>query len=407
MNIARPHTFRLIAPFALAYFFSYGLRTINSAIAPKLISELGLSEASLGLMTAAYFLSFALAQLPIGLAIDRFGPRRVNAGLLVFAVMGCICFAMGRSKTSLLIARSLIGLGVSGALMTAIKSNAQWFVLDRLPAMNAWVHVWGLIGAVVSTLPVAWLVRTAGISGVFFAAALVGTGASVALWLVARDKPHVGQHETLAQNLLGTARVFGARHFWTLAIVASLALGSHMAMQGLWVGQWLRHARMLSESAAGDALFTMMLAGACGALVWGQLASAMAARGVAPLTVYGVACGLNVLILVLMATQPDLPANVLAAAYTFTGMGGSLCYAVLTARFPIALTGRANTSLNLLIFVVAFSVQAGAGFALNGLQQRGFSTPSAYSSLLLGLAAVMTMALIWALVDKPREAIAP
>lgn len=401
---AMPSTLRLIAPFALGYFFSYGLRTVNAAIAPKLIAELGISEAALGLMTAAYFLSFAAAQLPIGIAIDRYGPRRVNALLLLVAVAGCGLFALGRAESTLLLARALIGLGVSGALMTAIKSNAQWFDLHHLPAMNAWVHVWGLLGAVASTVPIAWLVGVAGIPGAFMAAAAVGLAASLLLWWCYPDKPQAGPAETLGQNLAGTWRVFRAREFWSLATVASIALGSHMAMQGLWVGQWLRHVRLLNEADVTQALFWMMVAGAVGALGWGQVATRLARHGVAPLSVYGAACGLHVLTLLLLATNPALPAAWLTAAYALTGMGGSLCYAVLTARFPIALAGRANTSVNLLIFVVAFGVQAGAGFALHSLEHHwNLDTSTAYATLLGGLALLITATLLWALLDKRHQ----
>ncbi|WP_269531763.1 nitrate/nitrite transporter [Chitinimonas sp. BJYL2] len=399
----RPHVIPLLAPFALGYFFSYGLRTINAAIAPRLIADLGISEAGLGLLTSVYFLTFAAAQLPIGLAIDRFGPRRVNATLLLIAVAGCLLFAVGQRESVLLLARALIGLGVSGALMTSIKHNAQWFSLRELPAMNGWVHVWGLVGAVVSTVPVAWLVGTTGIVGAFMAAASVGLAASLLLWFVAPEKPHEGEHESLRENLAGTVSIFRSRAFWSLATVAGLALGSHMAMQGLWVGQWLRQVGGLGEAAVGQALLWMMLAGAVGALGWGQLATRLSAHGVAPLTVYGTACGLHVLVLIALAANPAVPAPVMTAAYALTGMGGSLCYAVLTARFPVALAGRVNTSVNLLIFAVAFGLQAGAGYLLALLgSQFGLSTPQAYTALLLGLAAIIATTLAWALFDKPH-----
>lgn len=393
---------RLLAPFALGYFFSYGLRTVNAAIAPRLSSELGISEATLGLLTAVYFLTFAAAQLPIGIAIDRFGPRRVNAWLLLVAVAGCGLFALGKSEASLLLARGLIGLGVSGCLMTAIKSNAQWFGLHELPAMNAWVHVWGLIGAVASTLPIAWLVGVAGIPGAFLAAGSVGLLASLLLWTTVPDAPHSARPESLADNLRGTWSVFRARAFWSLALVAALALGAHMAMQGLWVGQWLRHVRLLEEAEVGHALFWMMVAGAVGALGWGQLATRLARQGMSALSVYGLACGLHVLATLLLAFNVGLPPLVLTMFYALTGMGGSLCYAVLTARFPVALAGRANTSVNLLIFIVAFSVQAGAGYALHGLEQQGLSTELAYRVLLVATTIAIALSLAWALLDRPR-----
>ena len=73
---------RVFLPFALGYYLSYLLRTVNAVISPRLTDELGLSAASLGLLTSAYFLAFGAAQIPVGIALDRFGPRRVEAALL-------------------------------------------------------------------------------------------------------------------------------------------------------------------------------------------------------------------------------------------------------------------------------------------------------------------------------------
>jgi hypothetical protein len=84
---------RLFVPFALGYFVSYFLRNANAVIAEDLIRELGLTAADLGLLTGAYLAAFGLAQLPLGLLLDRYGPRRVEASLLLIAAAGCLIFA--------------------------------------------------------------------------------------------------------------------------------------------------------------------------------------------------------------------------------------------------------------------------------------------------------------------------
>lgn len=107
---------RLFLPFAFGYFLSYLYRTVNGVAGPLLSHELGLADADLGLLTSTYFLAFGAAQLPLGLALDRFGPRRVEAGLLLIAALGAVIFAAASSLTELAIGRALIGLGVSACL---------------------------------------------------------------------------------------------------------------------------------------------------------------------------------------------------------------------------------------------------------------------------------------------------
>src|SRR3990172_11911791 len=80
-------------PFACGYFLSYAFRAINAIISQDLVRDLGLAPAQLGLLTAAYFFTFALAQLPLGVLLDRFGPRRVEAVLLLFAAAGTGIFS--------------------------------------------------------------------------------------------------------------------------------------------------------------------------------------------------------------------------------------------------------------------------------------------------------------------------
>ncbi|MEE9317571.1 MAG: MFS transporter, partial [Rhodospirillales bacterium] len=127
---------RVFIPFALGYFLSYLLRVVNAVIAPDLIADLGLTAAELGLLTSANFLAFAVAQLPLGILLDRFGPRRTEAVLLLFAALGAFIFAVAGSAPGLIAGRALIGFGTSACLMAAFKAYVMWFPGERIPFIN-------------------------------------------------------------------------------------------------------------------------------------------------------------------------------------------------------------------------------------------------------------------------------
>src|SRR5258708_8866395 len=131
---------RLIAcvflPFAAGYYLSYLFRTINALISDRLISDVGLGTADLGLLTSVYFLVFAAAQIPIGILLDRFGPRRVQSALLLVAAAGAGLFAMSTGLPSLLISRAIIGLAVSAALTAGLKSIVLWFPRAPVALVN-------------------------------------------------------------------------------------------------------------------------------------------------------------------------------------------------------------------------------------------------------------------------------
>ncbi len=113
---------RLFVPFAAGYFLSYLFRTVNAVIGPVLARELNLGDNALGLLTSTYFLAFGAAQLPLGMLLDRFGPRRVEAVLLLLAGSGAAVFAISDTLTGLAIGRALIGLGVAACLMASFKA---------------------------------------------------------------------------------------------------------------------------------------------------------------------------------------------------------------------------------------------------------------------------------------------
>ena len=125
---AAPKAMRLVLtallPFALGYLLSFLFRSINAVSAPAFRADLGLDADTVGLLTSAYFLGFSLSQLPLGIALDRFGPRRCSAVLLVVAAIGSLVFGLAGDLAGLTLGRALIGFGVSVALMAAFKANA-------------------------------------------------------------------------------------------------------------------------------------------------------------------------------------------------------------------------------------------------------------------------------------------
>src|SRR5215467_10539969 len=138
---------RVFLPFTAAFFLSCVFRTINALISPELSSELALDAADLGFLTSVYFLTFAALQLPVGIWLDRYGPRRVQGTLLVFAAAGAMLFSLSKGFAALVLGRALIGLGVAAAFTGGLKAIVLWFPKDRVGAMNGWMVMLGALGA--------------------------------------------------------------------------------------------------------------------------------------------------------------------------------------------------------------------------------------------------------------------
>lgn len=178
-------------PFAAGFYLSYLFRNINAVIADPITTELGLDAGQFGLLTSVYFLAFAAAQLPVGILLDRYGPRRVQSGLFVIAAAGAALFALSESFLPLVLSRALIGLGVAAALAAGLKAIVLWFPKERLPLANGWMVMLGALGAVTATTPVEALLASTGWRELFLVLAALTAVCALVVYLVVPDAPSV------------------------------------------------------------------------------------------------------------------------------------------------------------------------------------------------------------------------
>jgi MFS family permease len=157
----------VLLPFAAGYYLSYVFRTISAVIASTLATEFKLGPAELGSMTSVYFLAFVAVQLPAGIALDRYGPRRVQSVLLLVAAAGSLLFAFAESVAGLMFGRALIGLGVATALMAGLKAIVLWVPPERVALANGYMIMLGALGAVTATAPAEWVIEYLGWRGLF------------------------------------------------------------------------------------------------------------------------------------------------------------------------------------------------------------------------------------------------
>lgn len=391
---------RILLPFAAGYFLSYLYRTVNAVIAGRLADDPALGEGldagALGLLTSAYFLSFAAAQLPLGILLDRYGPRRVEAALLVIAAIGAVVFAMAGGLVGLIAGRALIGLGVSACLMGAFKAFRQWFPPQRLPLLQGLIMAAGGLGVMTSTVPVEAALMITDWRGVFIGLAGVTLVVCAVLFLAVPDRPAEGAHETLGQQMRGVAGVFTSRFFWAVVPAAMVAQAIYMSMQGLWAGPWLRDVAGISEP--GQILLYTAIAMVVGHLAMGTLAERLAARDVPTTVPYAVGSVLFLAVVVLLAAGVTAAPWLLWVLFGLFGTSGVLAYAIVAQAFPAHMAGRVNTAVNLMVFIVAFALQWGIGAVIDLWGRTdGHYAVAAYAAGFGGAAALQAVAVGWLL----------
>src|SRR6266581_4377679 len=190
MPMTAPNFLRLYVWFAAAYMLSYTYRTVNAVISPELTAALGISASSLGLLTSAYFIAFASMQVPAGILLDRYGPRRVEPVLLVIATLGALAFAAADNLAALTAARACIGAGVAVCLMAPLKAIATWYPPERQPSLGSWMMFAGGAGALLSTTPLVAALTVLSWRGIFVVLAAATLAVAIAIAIVVPDTPH-------------------------------------------------------------------------------------------------------------------------------------------------------------------------------------------------------------------------
>ena len=242
----------VLLPFAGGFFLSHLFRSVNAIIAPRLIAELGLDAADLGLLTSIYFLTFAALQLPLGLLLDRYGPRRVQAVLLLAAALGAVTFAVAGSTLTLMLGRGLIGMGVAGGLMASFKAITLWFPKQRWPLVNSCFFATGGLGAMAATTPIEAALTLTDWRGLFLALCIGTLFVAASIFLVVPERGIGTARAGLKQQRADLAAIYRDRLFWRIAPFSVFGQGIYMSLIGLWAGPWFKDVAGFGRGSVAD-----------------------------------------------------------------------------------------------------------------------------------------------------------
>jgi predicted MFS family arabinose efflux permease len=390
-------------PFASGYFLSYFYRTVNAVIGPVLVAELGINAAALGLLTSVYFIAFAAFQLPLGVLLDRYGPRRTESALLLAAAAGSVVFGLAQDVAQLAIGRALIGLGVSSCLMASFKANTMFWPAERLAVANGFILACGGLGATVATLPVEWVLKVSDWRVLFFG--LAGLTLLAAAYIrFAVPERRAGAGDSLSAQVRSLIAILGSARFWRVAPVTVTAQASFLAYQGLWAGPWLRDVAGLSPDAAATVMFFVASAIIVGYGLGGVVADRLMRAGIRHGTLLIVGVALYLLVQVPLVLNVTTGSSELWVVFTLLGTNSILGFSFLTRQYTADQAGRVNSTMNLLVFVGAFAIQAGVGAVINHFTPPGARfAPEGYQ-VALGLFFVLQVAgWLWFVVTRRKD----
>ena len=391
----KPYFPTIFLPLAAGYLVSYVFRTINGPLSDELIQQFSLNSAALGLLTSIYFLAFTLSAIPIGIALDAFGPRRVQTCLMTIAAVGAVVFALASNSAVLVIGRALIGVGMAGALMAGLKANALWVSPRYLPLANGGVVMSGGLGAIIATLPIGALDAAVGWRDTFLVLAAVSLTIAIAVLIFL---PKHSIRPTLGRlHAGGFIEIIADRRFIRIAPLSASVIGSAFAIHGLWAARWLVDVNHFGPKTVLDELLAMGVGLTVGSLLIGGATSWVYRFGMAPTKIFAMLCASFVTVQVALLTKVPLPAALLWGVLGASGGMSVLSYSILDSIFPSEMVGRTNSVLNVLHLASAWIIQAAMGFIIAEwpVDTTGHYPVIAYQVAFALPIALQVMGLIW------------
>ncbi len=398
---------RIFLVMSVGYLMSYGLRAINATIAPELSQELRLSNTSLGTLTSAYFVGFTAMQLPLGVLLDRYGPRRVNAILMAVAGAACAITSVAASLEALWVARLMIGVGFAAGLMAPFAMFRLWFGKDQQMRLAAWILMMGTLGVMVATAPVRWAIPMIGWRGVFVVCAIVLGIVALMMWfgLPRAREPAGTAHPGFLRAFAGYGDILASPFFWRMAMVSATVQGTFISVQTLWLGPWFVRVLGYTPERAAEALFIVNGILLFAYLLNGWIAPRLGTAMSSVIRLVAFAVPLNVLTLLAVVCWPGV-----------AGFAGWLVLAVLTTiytpvqarvgiAFPARIGGRALTAFNLVVFTSVILIQSIIGIVVDALIAVGWSQIDGFRAaigLLAGLQAAAWLRFVtWRAAREP------
>jgi len=334
--------------------------------------------------------------LPVGVALDTVGPRRIQAGACLLAAFGFAVFALSHGLAGFAVARIILGVGISAALMAIIKANTQWFAPAQVANMTGLAMVVGSLGSVLTTAPVEAVLPTLGWRGVFWLLFIASLCTSAWIFFSVRDKPSTAPRRSLSAEVAVIVQILSSRRFWRYAPAAAMLSVMNFAYLGLWAGPWLRDVAGYDGVTRAHTLFLYTLSLMGGGWLVGWAGSRAQARGLPSILVPALCTVGLVCAQIGLAMQPThaVPVIALWALFACCAAGGPTAYIAVGQMFPVEQTARISTAINTLTLCGAFALQAAVGAILDLWPRNatGGWNASGYSAALAMSAAVHLVA---------------
>jgi predicted MFS family arabinose efflux permease len=406
----RPQIALFIAGLVAIGTLSQSFRILLNTVAPDVMRDLGMSAAVYGVAVSAFFLSLVFAQVPLGIAFDRYGVRGPITVLTVLTVLGAIGQSLARTPGEMIAARLVVGLGCCGYFMAGAVLCGAWFAPAQFSTMLARVFALSGLGTLLAGTPLAVLAEWLGWRGAFGAMAGLAVATGILFWFTVHDTPpgmprRRAPPGSFLDMLRGIGQILRLPRMPMLMAMHFAAYASMLAIMGAWSGPYLADVHGMDALSRGHVVTAMAIAQIIGVSVYGPLDRIFNTRkGV---VIAGALLTLApFLALVFIATPPAWLAVTLLVVLCFFAAYSVQIVAHGRAMYPPDLVGRGVTTLNIAQVSGSMALPLLAGAVISHFSQGGPRTDFVYRMGFGAVAAVLLLSVLCylAVPDKrPRD----
>lgn len=318
---------------ALFMFYKYAIEVSPSVMTTTLMSSFNINATTLGNLTASYFYAYLLLQIPAGLMLDRFGPRKTTTVAIALCAIGSILFAHAESLAAAILGRFITGTGAAFAAINCLKLTANWFPHRQFAFMAGLMMTMAMLGAVGGQAPLSAFIEKMqwryAIEMIGFAGLLL----AFLFWIVVRDKaPDHKKDMCITSNKISLSeslkQVLKSSQSWWLSIYSGLAFAPVMVFGGLWGVSFISDTFHLSQNMSAQMVSLIFIGFAIGSPVFGWYSDWLGKRRV--VMFWGTLASLISISLIIYA--PGISSSLLAFLLLFFGFSISsflLCFTMI------------------------------------------------------------------------------
>lgn len=397
---------RIFAALLFAYTLSQFFRAFLAIVAVDLSRDLSLDSTQLGAVSASWFAAFALAQFPVGYALDRFGPRRTIGYVMIAAVLGAALMASATGFVSAFLAMALIGIGCSPILMGSMYLFARNHPPERFAMLSSFFIGVGAIGNLLGATPLALSVELIGWRWSMAVISLITATSAVAAFLMLRDPERIETGDGRGGMIAGLLEIINLRALWLILPITFVSYSVVIATRSLWIAPYMNQVHGYSVTATGNAALLMAITMSIGALAYGPLERLL--RNPKTTTI----AGTLITCLAFLALAIWGPASAIASVALIGLIGAAgLTYGIIMAHarlfFPPHLIGRGVTFMNFVFIGGAGLIQWFSGLFVGAAERAGHEPATIYAMLYGAFGLMLAASLIIYLLSPARPAAPP